>query len=280
MPTPDEVYEQVLAEETGKGSSPAVAQARAKAARVRAQRGSATPNKPDPATASRGEGAAAPAAAAGAPPAAEAKPAAVAATPAAKAPAAAARPSAAATATRPPAAKKAVGNGQPAVPDRVQRLLAVVKPEAIQKVERQPMDRVNVWPHLMAAELIALMVVLLFLTIFSMTVDAPLRELANFNQTPNPSKAPWYFLGLQELLRYFHPQVAGVTIPTVIIIGLFAAPYVDRNPSTRPDDRKLAIVIFSFFVLSFSILVILGMFFRGPGFNFVFPWKGGIFFEL
>ncbi|HEX3327712.1 MAG TPA: menaquinol-cytochrome c reductase cytochrome b subunit [Actinomycetota bacterium] len=277
MPTPDEVYEQVLAEETGKGSSPAVAQARAKAARVRAQRGSTTPNKPDPATAAR-PAAEAPAAAA-TPPAEEAQPAAVAA-PAAAA-SAPARPAAAATATRPPApAKKAVGNGQPAVPDRVQRLLAVVKPESIQKVERQPMDRVNVWPHLMAAELISLMVVLLFLTIFSATVDAPLRELANFNQTPNPSKAPWYFLGLQELLRYFHPQVAGVTIPTVIIIGLIAAPFVDRNPSTRPDDRKLAIVLFSFFVLSFSILVILGMFFRGPGFNFVFPWKGGIFFEL
>jgi menaquinol-cytochrome c reductase cytochrome b/c subunit len=290
MPTPDEVYDQVLAEETAKGSSPAVAQARAKAARVRAQRGSATPNKPDPATAARGGteatpaavSAAAPAATSDAPAPAEAQPAAaVAATAAPARPApAAARPAAAATATRPPAAKKAVGNGQPAVPDRVQRLLAVVKPESIQKVERQPMDRVNVWPHLMAAELIALMVVLLFLTIFSATVDAPLRELANFNQTPNPSKAPWYFLGLQELLRYFHPQVAGVTIPTVIIIGLMAAPYVDRNPSTSPDDRKLAIVLFSFFVLSFSILVILGMFFRGPGFNFVFPWKGGIFFEL
>jgi hypothetical protein len=290
MPTPDEVYEQVLAEETGKGSSPAVAQARAKAARVRAQRGSTTPNKPDPSTAAR-PAAETPAPAVTAP--AEAQPAAVAApaaaasaeapAPAAVAatPAAPARPAAAATATRPPApAKKAVGNGQPAVPDRVQRLLAVVKPESIQKVERQPMDRVNVWPHLMAAELISLMVVLLFLTIFSATVDAPLRELANFNQTPNPSKAPWYFLGLQELLRYFHPQVAGVTIPTVIIIGLMAAPFVDRNPSTRPDDRKLAIVLFSFFVLSFSILVILGMFFRGPGFNFVFPWKGGIFFEL
>ncbi|MEA2509228.1 MAG: menaquinol-cytochrome c reductase cytochrome b/c subunit [Actinomycetota bacterium] len=291
MPTPDEVYDQVLAEETAKGSSPAVAQARAKAARVRAQRGSATPNKPDPATASRGGTEAAPAAGPAAAPTAtpgadapaEAQPAGVvAATSAAARPAApaAARPAAVATATRPPAAKKAVGNGQPEVPERVQRLLAVVKPESIQKVERQPMDRVNVWPHLMAAELISLLVVLLFLTIFSATVDAPLRELANFNQTPNPSKAPWYFLGLQELLRYFHPQVAGVTIPTVIIIGLMAAPFVDRNPSTRPDDRKLAIVLFSFFVLSFSILVILGMFFRGPGFNFVFPWKGGIFFEL
>jgi quinol-cytochrome oxidoreductase complex cytochrome b subunit len=166
------------------------------------------------------------------------------------------------------------------VPERVQRLLAVVKPEAIQKIERQPMDRVNVWPHLMAAEFVALLVVMLLITIFSVVVDAPLRQLANFNQTPNPSKAPWYFLGLQELLRYWHPQVAGVTIPTVIIIGLMAAPFIDRNPSTRPDDRKLAIVLFTFFVISFAILGTIGMFFRGPGFNFVFPWEGGIFFEL
>ena len=279
MPTPDEVFEQVLKEETDKGSSPAVAQARAKAARVRAQRGAADPSKPDPSTAPapKREGAAAPAAAEGTPPAAaegapapnaEAKPA------AAKPAAAAARP-----AGRGAPAKKAVGNGSP-VPERVQRLLAVVKPDAIQKIERQPMDRVNVWPHLMAAEFVALLVVLAALTIFSVVVDAPLRQLANFNQTPNPSKAPWYFLGLQELLRYWHPQVAGVTIPTVVIIVLFAAPFIDRNPSTRPDDRKLAIVLFTFFVISSAVLVIIGMFFRGPGFNFVFPWEGGIFFEL
>ena len=259
MPTPDEIYEQVLAEETAKGSSPPVAQSRAKAARVRAQKGAADPTK--------AVGAAKPAAATPAAEGAAPKPAA----------ATGAKPAAGKPAGAP--AKKAVGNGTP-VPERVQRLLAVVKPEAIQKIERQPMDRVNVWPHLMAAELVALLVVMVMLTLFSTVVDAPLRQLANFNQTPNPSKAPWYFLGLQELLRYWHPQVAGVTIPTVIIIGLFAAPFIDRNPSTRPDDRKLAIVLFSFFVLSFAILNIIGMFFRGPGFNFVFPWEGGIFFEL
>lgn len=279
MPTPDEVYEQVLAEEQAKGSSPAVAQARAKAARVRAQRGSTTPNTPDKATAPAPKREAAA-------PAAETP---AAAAPAAAAPAATAKPAATATAAKPAAgrgggtaaaSKKAAGNGGP-VPERVQRLLAVVKPEAIQKIERQPMDRVNVWPHLMAAEFVALLVVLAIITLFSVAVDAPLRELANFSQTPNPSKAPWYFLGLQELLRYFHPQVAGVTIPTVIIIGLMAAPFIDRNPSTRPDDRKLAIVLFSFFVVSFAILVTLGMFFRGPGFNFIFPWDTGpIFFEL
>jgi menaquinol-cytochrome c reductase cytochrome b/c subunit len=260
MPTPDEVFEQVLAEEQAKGSSSVVATSRAKAARVRAERGSKDPNKPDSSTAPRK----APAAAATA---TEEKP-------AAKPAAAKAAPVAKAA----PARKAAGGNG--AVPERVQRLLAVVKPEAIQKVERQPMDRVNVWPHLMAAEFVALLIVLILITVFSAVVDAPLRQLANFNQTPNPSKAPWYFLGLQELLRYFHPQVAGVTIPTVIIIGLFAAPYIDRNPSTRPDDRKLAIVIFSFFMLTFAVLTIIGMFFRGPGFNFTFPWNDGIFFEL
>jgi menaquinol-cytochrome c reductase cytochrome b/c subunit len=269
MPTPDEVFEQVLAEETAKGSSPAVAQARAKAARVRAQRGSKEPNKPDPSTAPRKAPAEPPAEQ----PAAEAKPAA-----AAEAKPAAAKPAAAPQSGAP--AKRAVGNGAGAVPERVQRLLAVVKPEAIQKVERQPMDRVNVWPHLMAAEFVSLLIVMALLTFFSTAVDAPLRDLANFNQTPNPSKAPWYFLGLQELLRYFHPQVAGVTIPTVVIIALFATPFIDRNPSTRPDDRKLAIVLFSFFVLTFAVLTIIGMFFRGPGFNFVFPWNDGIFFEL
>jgi menaquinol-cytochrome c reductase cytochrome b/c subunit len=288
MPTPDEVFEQVLQEETAKGSSPAVAQARAKAARVRAQRGAKDPNKPDPSTAqgtARGAQETAPAAAASEQPVAATteQPAAGGSSqePAAR-PSPAARPAAKpAGATRSGApARRAVGNGAGAVPERVQRLLAVVKPEAIQKVERQPMDRVNVWPHLMAAEFVSLLVVMALLTFFSVAVDAPLRDLANFNQTPNPSKAPWYFLGLQELLRYFHPQVAGVTIPTVIIIALFAAPFIDRNPSTRPDDRKLAIVLFSFFVLSFAVLTIIGMFFRGPGFNFVFPWQDGIFFEL
>ena len=170
----------------------------------------------------------------------------------------------------------------PAIPEgvRTQRLLTVVKAGAIQQVKSEPHDKVNTWPHLIAAEFVALMVVTAALLIFSVYVDAPLLEFANFNEQPNPSKAPWYFLGLQELLSYFDPQVAGVIIPGFGLGGLAIIPYIDRNPSVRPSDRKLAIMIFSFFVFASAVLTIYGSFFRGPGFNFTFPWVDGIFFDF
>ena len=117
-------------------------------------------------------------------------------------------------------------------------------------------------------------------TLFSTFINAPLRELANPNLTPNPSKAPWYFLGLQELLRYFHPMVAGITIPTFILVGLAAVPYVDRNPSNKPGDRKIAITLFTILFMFGGVLTIIGSFFRGPGYNWVWPWAQGVFFEL
>jgi menaquinol-cytochrome c reductase cytochrome b/c subunit len=163
---------------------------------------------------------------------------------------------------------------------RTQRLLTVVKAGAIQQVKKEPTDKVNTWPHLVAIEFVALMVVTAALFIFSVFVDAPLLEFANFNDQPNPSKAPWYFLGLQELLSYFDPAVAGVVIPGFGLAGLAFIPYIDRNPSVRPSDRKLAIMIFTFFVMAAGILTIFGSFFRGPGFNFVFPWVDGIFFDF
>ena len=123
-------------------------------------------------------------------------------------------------------------------------------------------------------------VLLATLTIFSTFINAPLRELANPNLTPNPSKAPWYFLGLQELLRYFHPMVAGITIPTFILVGLAAVPYVDRNPSRKPGDRKIAITLFAILFMFGATLTIIGSFFRGPGYNWVWPWAQGVFFEL
>ncbi|MBT8208202.1 MAG: menaquinol-cytochrome c reductase cytochrome b subunit [Acidimicrobiia bacterium] len=163
---------------------------------------------------------------------------------------------------------------------RTQRLLTVVKANAIQQVKKEPHDKVNTWPHLVAAEFVALMVMTAFLLVFSVFVDAPLLELANFNEQPNPSKAPWYFLGLQELLSYFDPQVAGVIIPGFGIAAIAFIPYIDKNPSVRPNDRKLAIMIFTFFVMASAILTIFGSFFRGPGFNFTYPWADGIFFDF
>jgi len=170
----------------------------------------------------------------------------------------------------------------PAIPEgvRTQRLLTVVKAGAIQKVKKEPTDKVSTWPHLVAIEFVALMVCTAALIVFSAFVDAPLLEFANFNEQPNPSKAPWYFLGLQELLAYFDPQVAGVIMPGFGLLGLAVIPYVDRNPAVRPSDRKLAIMIFSFFFFAAAVLTIYGSFFRGPGFNFTFPWSDGIFFDF
>jgi len=161
-----------------------------------------------------------------------------------------------------------------------QRLLTVVKSGSIQQTRAEAVDKVHVWPHLLVIEFAATLVVLAYTTIFSALVRAPLLTLADFNRTPNPSKAPWYFLGLQELLTMFHPMVAGVTIPGIGLFLLFVAPYVDNNPSTKPEDRKFAIAMFTLFLMMWAVLVIIGSFFRGPGFNFTFPWNDGIFFEL
>ena len=121
-----------------------------------------------------------------------------------------------------------------------QRLLTVVKSGSIQDVKAQPIDKVHTWPHLLAAEFVASLACTLFTFLFSIWVNAPLLQHSNPNQTPNPSKAPWYFLGLQELLTMFHPMIAGVTIPGVGLIVLIFAPYIDKNPSNKPEDRKFA----------------------------------------
>ena len=142
------------------------------------------------------------------------------------------------------------------------------------------MDKVHTWPHLLVVELGATLFITAFLTFFSIFVNAPLLRLADVNATPAFSKAPWYFLGLQELLSMFHPMVAGVTVPGVALALLAFAPYIDRNPRNRPEDRKFAVSIFTIFMMFWAVLVIVGSFFRGPGYLFVFPWVEGIFFDL
>ena len=161
-----------------------------------------------------------------------------------------------------------------------QRLLTVVKSGSIQDVKATPVDKVHTWPHLLAAEFVAALACTAFLFFFSIFVNAPLLQLANPNQTPNPSKAPWYFLGLQELLTMFHPMVAGVTVPGIALFALILAPYIDKNPSNKPEDRKFATSIMTVHLMFWAVLAMIGSFFRGPGFNFVFPWRDGLFFEL
>lgn len=161
-----------------------------------------------------------------------------------------------------------------------QRLLTVVKSGSIQDVKASPQDKVHVWPHLLSIEFVAALLCLGFVFVFSVFVNAPLLELADINKTPNPSKAPWYFLGLQELLAFFHPMVAGVLLPGIGLGGLMFAPYIDKNPSAKPEDRKFAISLFTIFLMACATLTIIGSFFRGPGQLFVFPWHEGLFFEL
>jgi hypothetical protein len=161
-----------------------------------------------------------------------------------------------------------------------QRLLTVVKSGSIQEVKATPVDKVHTWPHLLAAEFVASLACLTFVFLFSIWVNAPLLELANSNATPNPSKAPWYFLGLQELLTMFHPMIAGVTIPGVALIVLIFAPYLDKNPSNKPEDRKFATSLMTIHLMFWAVFTIIGSFFRGPGFNFVLPWVDGMFFHL
>lgn len=269
-PLDQEVFDRVLKEQLDAGTDKRVAEGRARSAAVRAYK-TAHPEEeaaPAAAPAAGGNGEAqTPAAAAAAAAAAPAQAAMV-----------AAAPASAPTRTAPlptgniPTPKKGA-------PDK-HRLLALVPPEGIQRVEREQGDRVNVWPHLLIEEFVAMFVLSVGLVVFSTFLNAPLRELANANLTPNPSKAPWYFLGLQELLRYFHPMVAGISIPTFILVGLAAVPFVDRNPSTRPGDRKIALTLFTMMFMFGAVLTIIGSFFRGPGYNWVWPWAQGVFFDL
>ena len=182
-----------------------------------------------------------------------------------------------------PAAASAGGGVATALPPlmagpagNTHRLLTVVKSGSIQDVKASPGDKVHVWPHLLAAEFTAALFITAFTLVFSLFVNAPLLELANHNETPNPSKAPWYFLGLQELLTMFDPMIAGVTIPGVALVLLAFAPYIDKNPSQRPEDRKFAISIQTIHLMFWAVLVIIGSFFRGQGFNFTYPWDTGL----
>jgi hypothetical protein len=139
-------------------------------------------------------------------------------------------------------------------------------------------DKIHSWPYFVRAEFVAGCVLVLVLMIWSLGIDAPLEEPANPAKTPNPSKAPWYFLGLQEILVYFDPWIAGVVLPGIIIVGLMLIPYLDTNPRGNGyytwSERKFAISTFLFgFVGLWVGMIVIGVFFRGPGWNLFMPWQ-------
>lgn len=177
-------------------------------------------------------------------------------------------------------AKQPVSAGVPTSGDHTHRLLALVPPAGIQQVQSKQMDKVYTWPHLLLVEFVALLAAGSLLLIVSFFLDAPLGSLANPNDVPSINKAPWYFMGLQELLRYFHPMVAGITLPGVFAVMLMAAPYVDKNPSAKPENRKVAVLGFTFFAVFWGVLVVIGSFIRGAGYEWVWPWVQGLGFTL
>lgn len=150
-----------------------------------------------------------------------------------------------------------------------------------QKPEETPQpksDKIDTWPYLVRKEFLVAIGVTIGLTVWGLISDAPLEEYANPNVTPNPSKAPWYFLGLQEMLVYYDPWIAGVILPVFIILGLMAIPYVDINPKGRGyytfRERTFAVCTYCFgFLILWIMLILVGVFLRGPGWLIFWPWQ-------
>ena len=145
-------------------------------------------------------------------------------------------------------------------------------------LEKQEEDKVWVWPDLVYTEMLCMVILGIGLMVWSILLPAPLEQPANPADSPNPSKAPWYFLGLQEMLVYFDPWLAGVVFPTLIIVGLMAIPYIDTNPKGNGyftfKERKAEIAIFLYgFLILWVLLVVSGTFLRGPNWNFFGPYE-------
>ncbi|MCM2304671.1 MAG: cytochrome b N-terminal domain-containing protein [Elusimicrobia bacterium] len=138
-------------------------------------------------------------------------------------------------------------------------------------------EKVDVWPHLVKREYIAAAATVLFIMIWSILQNAPLEAIANPNVTTNPSKAPWYFVGLQELLVYFDPWIAGVVMPGLIIVGLIAIPYIDTNPKGVGyyawKERPFANTLFMLGVVMWFALIYIGYALRGPNYAWYWPWE-------
>jgi hypothetical protein len=154
----------------------------------------------------------------------------------------------------------------------------IARGEAPMEASNGEADKTWVWPDLVYTELLCMVIGTIILVVWGLAFHAPIEEAANPARTPNPSKAPWYFLGLQEMLVYYDPWLAGVVFPSLIIGGLMAIPYIDTNPKGNGyytfKERKVEISLFLFgFLILWVLLVILGTFLRGPNWNFFGPYE-------
>jgi hypothetical protein len=150
--------------------------------------------------------------------------------------------------------------------------------QGLEPLEKLDGEKVLVWPDLVYTELICMVALTAVLLFWAIALQAPLEEPASSVKTPNPSKAPWYFLGLQEMLVYFDPWMAGVVLPSLVVGGLMAIPYIDFNKAGNGyytiDQRKFAYVMFQFgFLVLWVTLIVMGTFLRGPNWNFFGPYE-------
>jgi quinol-cytochrome oxidoreductase complex cytochrome b subunit len=162
----------------------------------------------------------------------------------------------------------------PRDPNKTYSLMTIVDGDSFQ-VEHGPDDTLQSWPHLMVRELLLFLLVFVVILGVSLLFNAPLEEAANPLHSTNPAKAPWYFVGIQELVSY-SAFLGGIVAPVLIVLSLLLLPYLDRNPKGVgvwfSADRKLATVLFSVFVIAMLILILIGQFVRGPNWGLYWPW--------
>lgn len=162
----------------------------------------------------------------------------------------------------------------PRDPNKTYSLVAVVEGESFH-VERGPEETVQSWPHLMVRELLLFLLVAVAILGISLLFNAPLEEPANPLHSTNPAKAPWYFVGIQELVSY-SAFLGGIVVPALIVLSLLFLPYLDRNPKGTgvwfSRDRKVANVLFTIFVITMIVLILVGQFLRGPNWSLYWPW--------
>lgn len=163
----------------------------------------------------------------------------------------------------------------PRDPNKTYSLMAIIDGDSFQ-VERGPEDTLQSWPHLMVRELSVFLLVFLVILGVSLVFNAPLEEAANPLHSTNPAKAPWYFVGIQELVSY-SAFLGGIVAPAVIVLSLLFLPYLDRNPKGTgiwfSRDRRVAVTLFTVFVIGMVVLILIGQFVRGPNWGLYWPWQ-------